>query len=80
MKLASTVAVLPSYDVQTRVTQGELVEATVVYVWISFGFTILFCTLEVMEISWRSSLQRDGRLVELIPRAHPTNDRLDDPR
>ena len=50
-EFASTGAVLPSYDTQTRVEQDALLDNTSLFVWISFFFTLFFCLLEVIEMA-----------------------------
>jgi len=49
-EFVSAGSVLPSYDVQTRVTRLASVEKTFSFNWIAFVFTIFFCALEVFEI------------------------------
>ena len=49
-EIASTGAVLTSYGLDARVDNPELLEATRTFVFISFCFTLFFCSLEVVEI------------------------------
>ena len=45
----STGSVLPSHDMETRVTNDDRRQNTRVLVWVAFGFTLFFCVLEGFE-------------------------------
>ena len=49
-ELSSTGAVLPSYDVLSRVERSDLLASLSLYTWAAFGFTCFFCVAEGVEL------------------------------